>query len=351
MFLIKKFLFLSIILFVVSCKEDKKESHTHSTQISDLIHQDGTVTGTVIEILGQAGVRIKGASVKKDWPAMIAELDSPACENVRSLIQGKDPRYPNYSWFAKPGVERWDMKYENKEIDIKKIINLILMPMVNGVKGLNMGAATYPQSSNFSDILLLVSTLGDFTSRVNFLNQLINERKIDAKSTTAYILTGKRSFNDAEKEMLTKNGSLDALTVMGADSEKVGLEWVYNTFIKDPLFAALPVITINDAYPKGIRATTESTLALFFKQSSLSKDKRILGVSTHIFALYQYLILKRVAFQNGFEGHIEICAPALHGSERDAYPDSKKLAMLLDNLSRIFYEICLYKEKTGVHPS
>ena len=309
------------------------------------------MTDTVIEILGQTGVRIKGMLAKKDWPAMVAELDSPSCENVKNLIQGKDPRYPGFSWFAKPGVERWDMRYEKKEINAPKLMNLILMPMVDGVKGLNMGAATYPASSTFSTILLLGSTMSDFSSRVSFLNTLISERKTETQSTSVYILTGKRSFNDSEKEMLTKRGTPDALKVLASDSEKTGLEWVYNTFKKDAAFAALPVMTINDASPKGIRATTESTLALFFKQTNVSKDKRILGVSSHIFALYQYLILKRVAHQNGFEGYVEICAPALSGSERDAYPDSKKLAMLLDNLARIFYEICFYKEKTGQYPS
>lgn len=347
---IQRVLFLLAVIFVVSCQENKNESYPHSTQVSDLIHKDGAVTDTVIEILGQAGVRVKGIPARKGWPAMVAELDSPSCENVKNLIQGKDPRYPSYSWFAKPGVERWEMSYEKKEINAVKLIALILTPMVDGVKGLNMGAPTYPESRTFSDILLLGSTLGDFTSRVSFLNTLIREERIKSDLTSIYILTGKRSLNQSEKEILTKRGTADALNVLVSDSERAGMEWIYNTFEKDSIFAALPTITIDDSHPKGMRATTESTLTLFFKQTSMSKDKRILGVSTHIFALYQYLILKRVAFQNGFEGHVEICASALRGSERDAYPDSKKLAMLLDNLSRIFYEICLYKEKTGKYP-
>ncbi len=349
--IIKNISILLIVFFIVSCKENKNELQPRSTQVSDLIHSDGTITDTVVEILGQTGVRIKGMAAKKDWPAMVAELDSPHCENVKNLIQGKNPRYPNYSWFAKPGVERWDMRYEKKDIDAPKLISLILTPMVDGVKGLNMGAATYPKSKSPSEILLLGSTLGDFTSRMRFLNTLLSTNQIKPDLTSVYILTGKPSFNDFEKEMLTKRGTSDALKVLASDSEKTGLEWVYNTFEKDPIFAALPTITIDDSHPKGIRATTEGTLTLFFKQTGVLKEKRILAVSTHIFALFQYLILKRVAFQNGFEGQVEICAPALRGSERDAYPDSKKLAMLLDNLSRIFYEICLYKEKTGKYPS
>lgn len=347
----QKLLFLFAVIFVVSCQENKDESRSHPTQVSDLINKDGTVTGTVVEILGQAGVRIKGMPAKESWPAMVAELDSPHCENVKNLIQGKDPRYPNYSWFAKPGVERWDMTYDEKTNNVQKLLGLILLQKVDDIKGLNMGAATYPASSTFSAILLLGSTMGDFQSRVNYLNMLIKENKLKSNLSVVYILTGKRSLNQSEKETLTKNASSDALKLLKADSEKDGLEWIYNTFEKDAAFAALPVTMINDAYPKGIRATTESTLALFFKQTNLSKDKRVLAVSTHIFALYQYLILKRVAFQNGFEGQVEICASALRESERDAYPDSKKLAMLLDNLSRIFYEICLYKNITGKYPS
>ncbi len=89
-----------------------------------------------------------------------------------------------------------------------------------------------------------------------------------------FILTGKRSFNESEKEILTKRGTPDALKVLASDSEKIGMEWVYNTFAKDSVFASLPTITIDDANPKGLRATTESTLALFFKQTNLSKDKK-----------------------------------------------------------------------------
>ncbi len=165
---IPKLLFLCVMFFVVSCQESNNESRLHATQVSDLIHKDGTVTDAVIEILGQAGVRIKGVPVKKDWPAMVAELDSSSCENVKNLIQGKDPRYPSYSWFAKPGVERWDMSYEKNEINTPKLIALILQPLVDGVKGLNMGSATYPKSNSSSEILLLGSTLGDFASRVSF---------------------------------------------------------------------------------------------------------------------------------------------------------------------------------------
>ncbi|MDP4725137.1 MAG: hypothetical protein NWS47_02455 [Alphaproteobacteria bacterium] len=351
MSLIKKYIFLVAVVFAVSCKENKNESQPLSTQISDLIHADGMVTDTVIEILGQSGVRIKGMPAKENWPAMMAELDSPHCKNVKNLIQGKDPRYPKYAWFAKPGVERWDMAYDGKANNIQRLLDLILSPKVDNIKGLNMGAAAYPASSTFSSILLLGSTIGDFQSRINFLNTLINKNKIKSDLSTIYILTGKRSFNNVEKEMLTKNGSIEALNILKADSEKVGLEWVYNQSKKESAFMKLPVIIIDDAHPIGMRATTESTLALFFKQKSLSKDQKVLAVSSHIFALYQYLILKRVAYQYGFEGYVDVCAPALRDSERDAYPDSKKLAMLLDNLARIFYEICLYKEKTGVYPS
>lgn len=347
----KKVIVLITIIFVVSCKETKDKHHSHSIKVSDFIHEDGMVTDTMIEILGQSGVRIKGKPAKNDWPEMIAELDSPHCESVKNLIQGKDPRYPNYSWFAKPGVERWDMTYDGKVKDIKKLLNFILLEKVDTTKGLNMGAPTYPTSSNFSSILLLGSTLGDFQSRVNFLNKLVQEHKVTLDLSAVYILTGKRSFNDAEKAMLARNASTEALNVLKADSEKVGLEWIYNQSQKDASLSALPVKVIDDAHPRGLRATTESTAALFFNHTAIQTNKKILGVSTHIFALYHYLILKRVAFQNGFTGEIEICAPALYGSERNTYPDSKKLAMLLDNIARIFYEICAYKKMTGKYPS
>ena len=66
MSLIKKYIFLVAVVFAVSCKENKNESQPLSTQISDLIHADGMVTDTIIEILGQSGVRIKGMPAKEN---------------------------------------------------------------------------------------------------------------------------------------------------------------------------------------------------------------------------------------------------------------------------------------------
>ena len=346
---IKKVLPIVLMLIVVAGLGTKTD--VHATQVSDLIHTDGTVTDTMIEILGQTGVRIKGLPADPSWPAMVAEIDSPSCENVKNLIQGKDSRYPTYSWRAQIGVERWDMECNHKGVNTQRLLDLILTPAVAGVKGLNMGAVTYPKSDSYSKILLLGSTLGDFKSRVAFLNTIVSEERVKLDSTTVYILTGKRSFNDAEKKFLTSDGTPDALRVLNADLEKVGVEWLYALCQKDARLAALTPITVDDANPVGVRAATETTLALFFKQESVSQDQKLLGVSTHIFALYQYLIFKRIAFKSGFKGQVEICAPALVGSDRDSYSMDRKLAMLLDNLSRIFYEICLYKEMSGAYPS
>jgi hypothetical protein len=141
------------------------------------------------------------------------------------------------------------------------------------------------------------------------------------------------------------------------NNEKEGMEWVYKNVTKGSNFPKKVAITINDANPKGKRSSTESTLVSFFQYCNSDLNKcssfhpKILAVSTHIFAIYQYLILKRVAYDYGFTGSLDICAPALIKTERDSYEPGKKLAMLLDNLARIFYEICLYKEKTGSYPN
>ena len=54
----------------------------HAITVRNLVNQDGTITKPVIEILGQAGVRIKGAEANPEWPPMKAELDSVDCQKV-----------------------------------------------------------------------------------------------------------------------------------------------------------------------------------------------------------------------------------------------------------------------------
>jgi hypothetical protein len=341
---IKNIFLLVVVLFINGL------NNVYATTVKDLINPDnGTVTDIMVEILGEAGIHIKGISAKDYWPTQIAVIDSKSCEDVTKLIQGKDERYPNVSWRALENKERWEMNIEGIGKTHQEIlINLILLPQYNGIKGLNMGAETYPkieqQTPNYS-YLLLGSTLGDFKVRVEFLYNFLNALSYEY-SAKNFILTGKRELNDAEKNQLSTDGSAEALSVLDSNNEKEGMEWVY----AESNLKYLAPTTINDAEPRGPRASTESTLVLFFDQVKPTKDTKIIAVSTHIFALYQYLILKRVALEKGFEGEIAICAPALIGTERDAYPNSRKLAMLLDNLARIFYEICEYKKKTGRYP-
>lgn len=330
-----------------------------AVNVNDLIDSDGLVTEIMIEVLGQTGVRIKGHEPKVYWPQMVAELASASCEDVMILIQGKDQKYPNYTWMAPIGVERWNMKMPF-EANAQTLFNLILNSNSNGMKGLNMGVETLPKTENTDDVLLLGSTLGDFEQRVNFLNKLTDvttENKAILKLipvTQIYILTGKRDFNEPEKKLLTSINTPEALAVLTENRETEGLKWQYARTIS-PSLAAKEAITIDDANPVGVRATTQSTLIEYFKAIAPTKEiwaqKKVLILSSHIFALYQYLITKRVAYDVGFKGEIDVCASALCESERNNYPDNVKLAMLLDNLSRIFYEICQYKQKTGHYPS
>ncbi|MDP3372432.1 MAG: hypothetical protein Q8S21_06070 [Candidatus Paracaedibacteraceae bacterium] len=324
--------------------------------VKDLILSNGLITETMVEILGQAGVRIKGRKPKANWPAMMIELESSSCKDVTRLIQGKAPHHPNYSWRATPDIERWEMSAKNPNtVNMQAIMDLILKPKNNGVKGLNMGAETNPKRSTYSQILLLGSTIGDFNKRIGFLNNLCDKDALHLdEATKMYILTGKRSFNAQEKVFLQQLNTPDALNILNSDCERNAMEWCYKT-IKTPKLSKQEMIIIDDANPTGPRASTQSTLALFFDHDKANKKdwkhKKILLVSSHIFALYQYLIAKRVAFDQGFDGEIDVCAGSLADSERNAYPDNTKLAMLLDNLARIFYEICQYKEVTGKYPS
>lgn len=347
----KKTITFSLLCVGVLCKSMTPAS---SLGVKDLILSNGIITETMVEILGQAGIRIKGRKPKANWPAMIIEIESASCEKVTRLIQGKDPRYPDYMWRAIPGVERWEMSSQHANVNMHAIMNLMLKTEDNGVKGFNMGAPTYPKDSIYTDILLLGSTIGDFDKRMGCLNNLYDKKMLHSnEATKMYILTGKRSLNAEEKKFLEQLNTLEALNVLKADCEKNALEWCYHR-LKNHEIAKREMIVIDDANPTGPRASTQSTLALFFEQNKAQKanikNKKLLIVSSHIFALYQYLITKRVAFEQGFNGEIDVCASPLVESERNAYSDNMKLAMLLDNLARIFYEICQYKEKTGRYP-
>ena len=313
----------------------------HAITVRNLVNQDGTVTKPVIEILGQAGVRIKGAEANPEWPPMQAELDSADCQKVSDLLQGQDTRYPSYSWFRGNKTERWDMKYELPDANLKKILALVLE-----FGGLDMGASVSPASKAFDGVILLGTTLGDFKQRVQFLNELIDVHQV--KIGGIYILTGKREFNEQEKKLLQ---SQDATGLLLINNEKEGMEWILN-HEKSNALLKFTLIVIDDASPTGMRATTESTVKLFFDKVKPSDGKRYLAVSSHIFTLYQYLILKRVAFEKGYKNvSFEIGGTSLQSSERNSLPPEVKLAIALDNLARIFYEICQYKTLTGEYPN
>ena len=313
----------------------------HAITVRNLINQDGTVTKPVIEILGQAGVRIKGLEANSDWPPMQAELDSADCQKICDLIQGKDTRYPSYSWFRGDKTERWDMKYELPDASLKKILALVLE-----FGGLDMEAAVSPASKAFDGVILLGTTLGDFKQRVQFLNELVDVHQV--KIGGVYILTGKRAFNEQEKKLLQNQ---DAAGLLLINNENEGMEWVFNHEKSNALLKFTPIV-INDASPTGIRATTISTVELFFDKVKPADGKRYLAVSSHIFTLYQYLIIKRIAFMKGYKNvSFEIGGPSLQSSERNLLRPEVKSAIALDNLARIFYEICQYKTLTGEYPN
>ncbi len=338
--------FLIIILFYITsyCV------HAHSVTVADIINPDGTITDLVIDILGHAGIRINGVSEKEDWAPERARITSKHCEDVMQLIQGKNPDYPKIAWLISANKERWeaDTTSHIPEKNIFAILNLTLKASDNTVKRLNMGAATYPKQTHYDGIVLLGSTLGDFKSRVCFLNNLIKTKKIIAipASTQIYTLTGKRAFNDAEQTMLREKGEVELLK---ANNEKEGLSWVFAQEKSGALDQFTPIL-ISDDTPTAKRATTESTARLFIDQQKCTSSKNYLFVSSHIFTLYQYLIIKRVAAESNFQGSIDICGTSIATSERGRYPLHQKFNMILDNFARIFYEICAYKKLTRLYP-
>ena len=337
---------LMIIFFYIT----SHYAQVHSATISDIINPDGTITDLMVDILGQAGIRINDVAEKEDWMPERARISSKHCEDVMQIIQGKNPNYPNVTWFIAANKERWeaDITSPVPEKNIHAILEITLKASDDTIKRLNMGTATYPKRTHYDGILLLGSTLGDFKSRVHFLKRLIDAKKIIATpaSTKIYILTGKRVFNNTEQKTLHEKGEISLLKI---NNEKEGLSWVFEQEKGDTLTKFTPIL-ISDDTPTTKRATTESTVRLFIDQQKCTAGKNYLFVSSHVFTLYQYLIIKRVAAESNFQGTIDMCGTSIDTSERGHYPLHQKFNMILDNFARIFYEICAYKKLTGVYP-
>lgn len=318
-----------------------------ATLPSDFINSDGTITPTIIEILGQTGVRIAGFPVNEEWPDEVARLDSLSCEDVTALIQGRNLLYPNYSWLRKSGTERWESVYTLPEINSLKIINLVMEDTYDSIKGLNMRASYEPVSKTFDGILYLGSTLGSFEERVKSTGVLIDSGKIsvDPSSTILYILTGRRKFNEKEREYLLREGNLELLEI---NNEREGMTWVFEKH-KHPLLESMTLEIVDDDAPSASRATTKSTAECFFRKVKPEDGRRYLIVSSHMFAVLQYLTIQRTAYIEGCrEVHFEICS---HPLERlDLSNLQSTLSQVLDNLARVFYEICAYKKLTGEYP-
>lgn len=239
--------------------------------------------------------------------------------------------YAQANWLRKPGQERWHMsksQHQNKLTAIK--------PHLEGLGFIN---AIEPTQQNPDHVLLLGASVFRMRSRLNYLFQLINAKKINTKKIT--FLVSERPLDPAiepESLMLDKkhirDGWVKPKTLPKTEAEAAKFIWEQMQKPKDANtlcveFVTTPMLTKNG---KKVRANTADTLHTWFQQSP--KVGQVVAISNNPYVPYQYETIKPIFIKQGWlkqGGTLEVV-----GEPASAELD---VASLLDNVARYIYSI------------
>ena len=288
------------------------------------VNSKGQVSDVVVECLSLSGIVIEGEKREQNWPEPLYTLSSQNLEGVVKVVQGKAD--PEISWFRKG--ERWNM--ENPLLSLSTAQKILVL----GQQEFGFSKPVYPKEKNYEGILVLGAAAGRVYERVLFTNEIV---KRGTTFNDIYILTGKRSLEDFEKEAFPYLKEIDDEgPMMKGIIEKEAL----------PVFKNKAILVYSEPPEGSKRATTESTVHAFM--DSNPKPGKYLCVSNGIYVPYQELVI-----QNALDKHypkagisVECVGPANPEMLSEASDEDviNKASVFLDNLSRILYNLQIQKE-------
>lgn len=310
------------------------------------INSHGEVTDAIVRLLGFTGIRIEGdiLAPENDWPKARLTISSRKLNNVVQAVQGKDN--PSITWLGDLTKERWELD------STKPVLSLLQAQYIIAIceKALSQGPASFPQEEPKA-ILFLGSTLLSVRQRLAFLNSLYESKKIP-NNIPVYILTGERKLNESIGETQTSLFDSDnGIVAFRSDWQKLGELIVDEGMMIELVFAQSRHKTLDEKNIKlvyslkdqGRRATTESTIIQWLKDTKPEKGL-YLAISNQPYNFYQESVFRRVLLK---AGNPDICVnvvgPAIKITAQSEYAIINQAQNLLNNLSRILYELRLIR--------
>ena len=315
-----------------SAADGAQAPHTHTEQ--------GVYSAApkLIKLLSMLGVMVTNQS-SCNADQIVMTLDNSLLETIERVVQGRWDR--EYSWYQPR--ERWVMNTETAPWH-KKLFDshperrerVLSFVLTDTEDGLNMAHERAPECESYDYVLLLGSSTQDFKTRVIYFKQLIDNKQLDVSQSTVCILTGERPLQPHEFAVLKE---LAPTLEKQPTSEKEAMVLIFKAIVGNDC----QVIVDNDTFP---RATTDSTVRKFFSTYRVEDTQSVLLVSSHTFSLYQQLVFERNAIVSGFKGLIDCCAPSLdlYNALLQSLTPSQRLAIALDNIAKIIYEIKRIKQ-------
>lgn len=290
---------------------------------SRFLDSQQNVNDSIVNCLGLTGIRIEGDKLNNnpDWPVSILTINSRQLQEVTNVIQGKINSH--ISW--KMEGKRWEMYNPLLSAPTaKKIIQI-------GLKELKFKEPVLPKAKDYEGILILGALAGRVYERVRFANQITGKNG-NIAFNKVYILTGKRPLEDTEKEQFP---FLKGIKDEGAMTLEIFKRYANSRLQEKRIYV------YSEAPQGSARATTESTVHAFMKENP--RPGRYLGISNSYFIPYQELVIQNCLdrFYPNSGIRIECVGPGDKTSVK--HLNEKELintaSVLLDNLSRIFYNL------------
>ncbi len=312
-----------------------------------IVQSNGEVTDDIVRILGWTGIRIVNDKMPADpdWPTWKVMIPSRKLEDVVKVTNGDLDQ--SLSWSQrkdKNPSERWEMKGSYSHNQVKYIVDLYF-------NNLKMGKVDAFPKQEYQGVLFLGATLSRVRMRLAHLNHLIETGKIKGP---IYLLTGERTLAEAaeetEKDMLDNSIlPIKAEWIRPAslpNDEGAMVKMVFDQSKHSGLNESDIIMVYTPKKEGEMRATTEGTVIKWLEQAQ-PKAGTYLAISNQPYNLYQQLVIQRVLLKQGRPDiKIEVTGASLDEEGEDEYRTPQKVAILLDNLNRIFYELKTMKDST-----
>lgn len=305
-------------------------------------------TDDIVRLLGYTGIRIQNDPLPpdKDWPEARLTLKSRSLEEITDAVQGNIN--PTIAWKRPCSIQRWEQlpSFSFTPIQLVNIRDICF-------NRLGFSKEIYPQQKSYKGAFLPGGILSWVRLRLEFLNNLINT-KID-KPKYIYTLTGDRHLceeaGETGESLLDPNNGIISFTSDWAVPTQIPItedEMVKMVFAqsKSPHINEENIISIHFSKKNHKPfAITEKTIKQWLEQNVPSAGTYLI-ISNQPFVLYHELIIKRVLLE---AKRTDIQIESV-GSAKGLIPptDLKKqeqqIAIILDNLARIFYELSKIKK-------